>query len=85
MYTLVLRSRAISDMQRLHPTIRARVLDKLENLCANWDEHPKKALKGIHRGKFSLTVAKDYRVLYSFNASTEEVFVHEVGHRSGVY
>ena len=57
----------------------------MEKLCANWDEHPKKALKGIHRGKFSLTVAKDYRVLYSFNANTEEVFVHEVGHRSGVY
>ena len=52
MYTLVLRSRAISDMQRLHPTIRARVLDKLENLCANWDEHPKKALKGIHKQFF---------------------------------
>lgn len=85
MYTLVLRSRARSDMRRLHPKIRARVLEKLENLCENWDEHPKKALKGIHRGKFSLTVAKDYRVLYSFNASTEEVFVHEVGHRSGVY
>ncbi len=85
MYTLVLRSRAQSDMRRLHPTIRARVLEKLENLCENWDEHPKKALKGIHRGKFSLTVAKDYRVLYSFNARTEEVFVHEVGHRSGVY
>ena len=40
-------------MRRLHPKIRARVLEKLENLCANWDEHPKKALKGIHRGEFS--------------------------------
>ena len=85
MYTLVLKSRARSDMLRLHPTIRTRVLEKLENLCANWDEHPKKALRGIHRGKFSLTVAKDYRVLYSFNANTQEVFVHEVGHRSNVY
>ena len=85
MYTLVLRSRARSDIRRLHPTIRARVLEKLEKLCANWDEHPKKALKGIHSGKFSLTVAKHYRVLYSFNANTQEVFVHEVGHRSNVY
>jgi mRNA-degrading endonuclease RelE of RelBE toxin-antitoxin system len=85
MYTLTLKSRARSDIRRLHPTIRARVLEKLEKLCANWDEHPKKALKGIHRGKFSLTVAKDYRVLYSFKASTQEVFVHEVGHRSDVY
>ena len=85
MYTLVLRSRARSDIRRLHPTIRARVLEKLEKLCANWDEHPKKALKGIHRGKFSLTVAKHYRVLYSLNANTQEVFVHEVGHRSNVY
>ena len=81
----MLRSRARSDMRRLHPTIRAKVLEKLEKLCANWDEYPKKALKGIHRGKFSLTVAKDYRVLYSFNANTQEVFVHEVGHRSNVY
>ena len=59
----------------LHPTISGKsTRQNWKNLCANWTEHPKKALKGIHRGKFSLTVAKDYRVLYSFNASTQEVF-----------
>jgi mRNA-degrading endonuclease RelE of RelBE toxin-antitoxin system len=72
-------------MQRLHPTIRARVLEKLEKLCTNFDSHPHKALKGVHRGKFSLTVAKNYRIPYSSNTNTQEVFVHEVGHRSSVY
>ena len=72
-------------MRRLHSTIQARVLEKLENLWANCDGHPHKALKGIHKGKFSLTVAKNYRVLYSFNARTQEIFVHEIGHRSNVY
>ena len=85
MYTLALDSRAESDMQRFHPTIRARILEKLERLCENCDNQPHKALKGRFRGKFSLTVAKDYRIVYSFNRQIRVVSVHQIGHRSKVY
>ena len=43
------------------------------------------ALKGEHRGKFSLSVAKDYRILYTFDRRFREIIVHRVGHRSKVY
>lgn len=85
MYTLELDKRADSEMGRLHPIIRAQILEKLERLCAHCDNHPHKALKGKYRGKFSLTVAKDYRIIYSFNTRIRKVSVHNVGHRSSVY
>ena len=85
MYTLELDTRALSDMQRFHFTVRARILEKLEQLCENCDNQPHKALKGRFRGKFSLTVAKDYRIIYSFNRHIRVVSVHQIGHRSKVY
>ena len=85
MYTLELDSRAQSDIQRFHPTVKARILEKLERLCENCDNQPHKALKGKYRSKFSLTVAKDYRIVYSFNTRIREVSVHQIGHRSKVY
>ena len=85
MYTLELDTRAESDMQRFHPTVRARIFEKLEQLCENCDNQPHKALKGRFRGKFSLTVAKDYRIIYSFNRRVRVVSVHQIGHRSKVY
>lgn len=85
MYTLALDSRARSDMRRFHPTVHARILEKLERLCTNCDNQPHKALKGKYRGKFSLTVAKDYRIVYSFDTRIRKVTVHQIGHRSKVY
>ncbi len=85
MYTLELDSRVQSDMQRFHPNVRARIFEKLGQLCANCDNQPHKALKGKFRGKFSLTVAKDYRIVYSFNRRIRVVSVHQIGHRSKVY
>ena len=57
MYTLELDSRAQSDMQRFHPTVKAQIFEKLERLCENCENQPHKALKGKYRGKFSLTDA----------------------------
>jgi mRNA interferase RelE/StbE len=85
MYTLVLDARVQSDMRRLPSTIHARILEKLERLCENCDNHPHKALKGKYRGKFTLTVARDYRIVYSFDARNRKVSVHKIGHRSSVY
>lgn len=42
-------------------------------------------LKGIKKGKFSLKIAKHYRIIYAFNKSIREVTVHQIGHRSNVY
>lgn len=84
LYTLRHSSRARSDLQRLDPTIRQRIGNKLEWLCENCDNRQHKALKGKHRGKFTLKI-NDYRALYTFDSRTKVVTVHEIGHRSNVY
>lgn len=65
MYTLATDLRAESDLARLPSTIAYRVRRRLERLCENPDNEHHKALKGKHKGKFSLRVAKHYRVIYS--------------------
>ena len=83
MYTLTMDSRAESDLARL--SIAQRVRRRLERLCENPDNEHHKALKGKHKGKFSLRVAKHYRIIYSLDRSAKEVTVHQIGHRSKVY
>ena len=85
MYTLTIKPRAESDLRRLSAPIYLLVFNKLERLCEICDDYPHKALKGEHRGKFSLSVAKDYRVLYTFDRRIREIVVHRVGHRSRIY
>ena len=85
MYTLTIKPRAESDLGRLSAPIRLLVFNKLERLCEICDDYPHKALKGDHRGKFSLSVAKDYRVIYTFDRRIREIVVHRVGHRSRIY
>ena len=85
MYRLEIMPKAESDFARLDATIKQRILDKLKALCRNCDGWSHKALRGRHRGKFSLRAANDYRAIYTFNRRTRVVTVHEVGHRSSVY
>ena len=85
MYTLRISRRTRKDLQRLDASIRARVRTELNNLRENCAARQHKALKGIHSGKFSLTVAQHYRILYTFNKRDREIIVHRVGHRSSVY
>lgn len=85
MYTLVTDPRAESDLARLPSAIAQRVRRRLERLCENPDNERHKALKGKYKGKFSLRVAKHYRIIYALDRSTREVTVHQIGHRSKVY
>ncbi|MDE0552699.1 MAG: type II toxin-antitoxin system RelE/ParE family toxin [Candidatus Poribacteria bacterium] len=85
MYTLAFRAGARRNLRRLDSTIRTRILSKLEWLCENCDTHHHKAIRGPHRGKFRLRIADAYRVIYTFNKRTRQIFVHETGHRSSVY
>ena len=84
MYTLEFSPRARSDIQRLDSSITQQIRNKLEWLCENCDKRPHKALKGIHKGKFTLKI-NDYRALYTFNRQIRTLTVHEVGHRSKIY
>lgn len=85
MYTLEIDANARADLRRLDTAVRARVRIKLERLRETCDSQSHKRLKGKHSGKFSLTVAQHYRILYTFDRRTREIVVHRVGHRRNVY
>lgn len=85
MYTLEISANARADLRRLDPTIRSRVHSTLLQLQETCEDRPHKALRGRHRGKFSLRVAKHYRIIYTFNRQTREISVSRIGHRSRVY
>ena len=85
MYTLEISGDAKADLRRLDPMIRARVRSTLLRLQETCEDRPHKALRGRHRGKFSLRVAKHYRIIYTFNRQTKEISVSRIGHRSKVY
>ncbi len=85
MYTLEISAGATTDLRRLDPTIRARVHNTLVQLQETCDDRPHKALQGRHRGKFSLRVAKHYRIVYTFNKQTREISISRIGHRSKIY
>lgn len=85
MYTLIIQPRAESDLQRLSAPVQSRILNKLQRFRQICDEFPHKALKGEHSGKFSLRVAKDYRILYTLDRRIREIVVHQIGHRSRIY
>ena len=85
MYTLKISADARADLQRLDSTIRERVRDSLLQLQETCDDRPHKALRGRHSGKFTLRVAKHYRIIYTFNRQTREITVSRIGHRSKIY
>ena len=85
MYTLKMSAGARADLRRLDPTIRTRVRNTLLQLQETCDDRPHKALQGKHKGKFTLRVAKHYRIIYTFNRQTREISVSRIGHRSKVY
>ena len=84
MYSLLYSPRVRSDLQHLNASIAQQIRNKLEWLCENCDEKRHKALKGRHKGKFTLKI-NDYRALYTFDRGTRVLTIHEVGHRSKVY
>ena len=76
---------ARADLRRLDPAIRTRIRNTLLQLRETCDDRPHKALQGRHRGKFTLRVAKHYRIIYTFNRLTREISISRIGHRSKVY
>ena len=85
MYRLTITTHAENDLRRISSPIQARILNKLQQLREICNDFPHKALKGIHRGKYSLKAAKDYRIIYTLDRSTREITVHRIGHRSNIY
>jgi mRNA interferase RelE/StbE len=68
--------------QRLPPHVRTRILAKIRELGRRLTDFSHERLQG--RGEFKLRVG-DYRVIYEFDASLNEIYLITVGHRREVY
>ena len=73
-----------ADLARLDASVAQRVLKKLHWLAENFEATKPEALTGQWGGMFKLTVG-DYRVLYTFDKTAQNIIVHFVKHRSEVY
>ena len=62
--------------------VQADVERKVDDLGARLNVFPHQRLKG--RSEFKLRVG-NYRVLYEFDASQGQIYLHYVGHRREIY
>ena len=66
----------------LPPAIRRAVERKIDEMGASLDTFPHKRLQG--RPEFKLRVG-DYRVLYEFDPTLGQIYLHYVGNRRDTY
>lgn len=83
-YAVELTQTALSGLKPLSPKNQERLLNKIYWLTDNFDQLSPTPLTGDLSGLFKLRVG-DYRVLYSFSATTEIITVHLIGHRREIY
>ncbi|MBI4690978.1 MAG: type II toxin-antitoxin system RelE/ParE family toxin [Nitrospirae bacterium] len=75
---------AEEDLSRLDKTIAQNISNKIEWLSQNIENIIPSPLKGKFKGKYKLRVG-DWRVVYSFEHSSQIITVYAVRHRSEVY
>jgi mRNA interferase RelE/StbE len=67
---------------RLPPQVQARILARIRELGQRLEEFPHTRLQG--RSEFRLRVG-DYRIIYAFDVSRNELSLVTLGHRREVY
>lgn len=83
-YAVELTHDALAELERLSSKNQARLLNKIRWLSENFEQLSPTPLTGDLSGLFKLRVG-DYRVLYSFDNTTELITVHRLGHRREIY
>ena len=63
-YEVEFRPEAVSDLDRLAPDVRERVLDRVRWLAAHFDEITPEPLRGKQWGGVLKLRVGDYRILY---------------------
>lgn len=83
-YTLHIEARAVKGLRDAHPTMRQRLLERLERLAD--DPHPRdaKQLHGDLQGVLRVRVG-DYRVSFTVDDREQAVRVWQVGPRESFY
>ena len=84
MYSLKFTESAKSDLRKLDPTIRKRILKRLAWLEENVDYMRHQQLSGPLSHLFK-SVIGDHRVLYDLDNSQQTIWVHVIRHRREIY
>ena len=84
MWGIDFEDEALRDIEKLSPSVREQVLNKLEWLQENFSAIAPLPLGGEWRGFYKLRVG-DYRVIYDIRWSSSRLIVAVVKHRSQAY
>lgn len=83
-YQFEFESDAVADLEKLSPTVRDRVLRKINWLAMNFEEISPIGLTANLAGFYKLRVG-DYRIIYDIEAENQRIVIIRVGHRSEIY
>ena len=79
-----LTKEAEEDLERLDPSIRDRILEKLKWFRENFEQITPLPLGGKWRGFFKLRIG-DYRVVYEVEKVKKVVTTHYIDRRDKIY
>ena len=83
-YKIEFTLQAEEDLARLDKTIAQNIANKIDWLAQNIENINPTQLKGKFKGKCKLRVG-DWRVIYSFERSSQLITIYAVRHRREVY
>ncbi|MBI4847476.1 MAG: type II toxin-antitoxin system RelE/ParE family toxin [Nitrospirae bacterium] len=83
-YSVELTPQAEEDLVRLDKTIAQHIANKIDWLSQSMEFIVPAPLKGKFKGKCKLRVG-DWRVIYSFEHSSQIITIYAVSHRREVY
>ena len=83
-YQVAIERQAKRSLER---RIDSDIVEKIIETIDRLEQEPYlgKPLKGQLKGKYRLTVRRDYRVVYRIEEEQQLVIVEKIGHRSKVY
>ena len=83
-YSVEFTLKAEEDLERLDKVIAQNVANKIDRLSQSIESILPTPLKGQFKGKYKLRVG-DWRVIYSFEHSSQLITIYAVRHRREVY
>ena len=82
-YNVILKPSVEKDLRALHPTIRARVLERIAQLQG--EPLPRQAVKLAGGEQWYRIRVGDYRIVYGVARDAMQITIHYVRHRREVY
>ena len=83
-YSIEFTLQAEEDLARLDKTVAQHIVNKIDRLSQSIENIVHAPLKGKFKGKYKLR-AGDWRIIYSFEHSSQVITIYALRHRREVY